>query len=219
MDRIICFLIGYVFGNFPTGYLLGKFYGVDITKKGSGNVGTTNVLRNLGPKAGIITLTGDLLKTLIPLFITSWLFRDVRDMRYLLTVYTGFGAVMGHNFPVTLGFHGGKGVACTAAMIIYSDPILLICCAICFFGGTAITKYVSVGSLLAAAGYFAVNTTLTASGHVMGWGGNEPLAPQYHTEFYILVFIVSAMIVFQHRSNIKRLLAGKENKLSFGGKH
>ena len=57
MDRIICFLIGYVFGNFPTGYLLGKFYGVDITKKGSGNVGTTNVLRNLGPKAGIITLT------------------------------------------------------------------------------------------------------------------------------------------------------------------
>ena len=56
MERLICFLIGYVFGNFPTGYLLGKFYGVDITKKGSGNVGTTNVLRNLGAKAGVITM-------------------------------------------------------------------------------------------------------------------------------------------------------------------
>ena len=219
MERLICFFIGYVFGNFPTGYMLGRLYGVDITKKGSGNVGTTNVLRNLGPKAGLLTMLGDFLKTFIPLFITSWLFRGHPDMRYLLTVYTGFGAVMGHNFPVTLGFHGGKGVACTGAMIIYSDPILLICCAIAFFFVLAVTRFVSVGSLLVAAVYLAVNVGLVATGHQMGWGGNEPLAPMYHTEFYVLVFVVSAMIVFQHRSNIVRLMHGNENKLSFGGKH
>ena len=217
MERVICFLIGYAFGNFPTGYLLGKIYGVDITKKGSGNVGTTNVLRNLGPKAGLLTLLGDFTKTLIPLFITSFMFRDALDMRYLLTVYTGFGAVIGHNFPISLGFHGGKGVACTGAMIIYSDPILLISCAIAFFGGTLLTRFVSVGSLLFSVTYFAVNILLVSRGHRMGWGGNEPLSPAFHTEFYILVFVVSAMIVFQHRSNIIRLIRGNENKLSFGG--
>ena len=216
MERLICFLIGYVFGNFPTGYLLGKFYGVDITKKGSGNVGTTNVLRNLGAKAGVITMLGDFFKTFIPLFITSYLFRDKLDMRYLLTVYTGFGAVMGHNFPVSLGFHGGKGVACTAAMIIYSDPLLFLCCAVVFFGSIAVTKFVSVGSLLGAGCYFIMNVIFIHFGRVMGWGGNEPLAAKYHTEFYILVFVVAAMVVFQHRSNIKRLLQGNENKLSVG---
>ena len=219
MERLICFLIGYAFGNFPTGYLLGRMYGVDITKKGSGNVGTTNVLRNLGPRAGLITMLGDFIKTFIPLFITSWLFRDKLEMRYLLTVYTGFGAVIGHNFPVTLGFHGGKGVACTGAMIIYSDPLLLLGCAIAFFGSIAVTRFVSVGSLLVALCYLVMNIALVSAGHVMGWGGNEPLAAAYHTEFYILVFVVSAMIVFQHRSNIARLLSGTENKLSFGGRH
>ncbi|HIU87743.1 MAG TPA: glycerol-3-phosphate 1-O-acyltransferase PlsY [Candidatus Avilachnospira avistercoris] len=216
MERLICFLIGYAFGNFPTGYILGKIYGVDITKKGSGNVGTTNVLRNLGAKAGAITMLGDFLKTFIPLFITSWLFRDKLDMRYLLTVYTGFGAVMGHNFPVSLGFHGGKGVACTAAMIIYSDPMLFLCCAAVFFVSIAATKYVSVGSILGGTCYFIANVLFIHFGRIMGWGGNEPLAPQYHMEFYVLVFVVAAMIVFQHRSNIKRLLSGTENKLSVG---
>ena len=219
MERLICFAIGYAFGNFPTGYLMGRLYGVDITTQGSGKVGTTNVLRNLGPKAGLITMLGDLIKTFIPLFITSYLFRDSLEMRYLLTVYTGFGAVIGHNFPLSLGFHGGKGVACTGAMIIYSDPILLLCCAIAFFGGIAVTKYVSVGSLLVALCYLVVNIALVAAGHVMGWGGNEPLAAEYHVEFYILVALVAAMIVFQHRSNIGRLLSGTENKLSFGGRH
>ena len=78
MERILCLAMGYAFGLIQTGYFYGKLHSVDLHKYGSGNVGTTNVLRNLGPKAGIITLTGDLLKTLIPLFITSWIFRDVR---------------------------------------------------------------------------------------------------------------------------------------------
>ena len=216
MERVICLLIGYAFGNFPTGYVYAKAHGVDITKTGSGNIGTTNTLRTLGPKAGLITMLGDFAKTLIPLFITAWLFRDKADMRYLLTVYTGLGAILGHNFPAVLHFHGGKGVACTGAMIIYSDPILFGVCAVLFFGAVAATRYVSLGSLLVAAGYLITNAVLVLNGREMGWGGNEPLAAQYHTEFLILVFVVSALIVFQHRSNIGRLLSGTERKLSFG---
>lgn len=218
MERIICLLIGYAFGNFPTGYLYGKLHGVDITKTGSGNVGTTNALRTLGPKAGLVTMLGDFAKTLIPLCITAWLFREQTDMRYLLTVYTGLGAILGHNYPLSLGFHGGKGVACTGAMIIYSDPILLLVCAVLFFGGVLATRFVSFGSLLVAAGYLITNVVLVLSGRRMGWGGNEPLAARYHTEFFVLVLLVSALIVFQHRSNLKRLLQGTERKLSFGKK-
>ena len=191
MERLICLLLGYAFGNFPTGYLYAKAHGVDITKTGSGNVGTTNALRTLGPKAGLATLLGDFAKTLIPLFITS--------------------------FPLTLGFHGGKGVACTGGLIIYSDPVLMGVCALLFIGGTAITRYVSFGSLLVAAGYLITNIVLVLSGRHMGWNASEPLGPQYHTELFILVFLISALIVFQHRSNIHRLLTGTERKLSFGG--
>lgn len=215
MERVICFLIGYAFGNFPTGYLYAKLHGVDITKKGSGNVGTTNVLRNLGVKAGVITMLGDFAKTFLPLFLTAWLFRDKADMRYLLTVYTGFGAVMGHNFPLTLKLHGGKGVACTGAMIIYSDPIIFAVSFVLFVGTVALTRFVSLGSLLVAVGYFVTNLLLVSGGKAMGWGGVETLGVQYHTELYVLVFIVSAMIFFQHRANIGRLLSGTENKLSF----
>ncbi|MDO4266565.1 MAG: glycerol-3-phosphate 1-O-acyltransferase PlsY [Eubacteriales bacterium] len=218
MERIVCLIIGYLFGNFPTGYLYAKAHGVDITKTGSGNIGTTNALRTLGPKAGLITMLGDFIKTFLPLFITAWLFRDKTDMRYLLTVYTGLGAVLGHNYPVSLHFHGGKGVACTGAMIIYSDPVLLAVCFVLFFGGTLLTKYVSVGSLLVAAGYLVTNIVLVISGRKMGWNASEALGAQYHAEFFVLVLLVSALIVFQHRSNIGRLIAGNERKLSFGTK-
>ena len=215
MERLICLLIGYVFGNFPTGYLYAKLHGIDITKRGSGNVGTTNVLRNLGIKAGILTMLGDFAKTLIPLFITAWIFRERTDMRYLLTIYTGFGAILGHNFPIVLKLRGGKGVACTGALIIYSDPLILAICFILFVGSVALTRFVSLGSLLVAAAYFVLNVLLVSSGRAMGWGGTETLAVQYHTEVYVLAFLISALIVFQHRSNIKRLLSGTENKLSF----
>ena len=74
----------------------------------------------------------------------------------------------------------------------------------------------SVGSILGGTCYFIANVLFIHFGRIMGWGGDEPLAPQYHMEFYVLVFVVAAMIVFQHRSNIKRLLSGTENKLSVG---
>ena len=218
MERIVCLIIGYFFGNFPTGYLYAKAHGVDITKTGSGNIGTTNALRTLGPRAGLITMLGDFIKTFLPLLITSWLFRDKTDMRYLLTVYTGLGAVLGHNYPASLHFHGGKGVACTGALIIYSDPVLLLVSFVLFFGGTLLTKYVSVGSLLVAAGYLVTNVVLVLSGRHMGWNASEPLGAGYHAEFFVLVLIVSLLIVYQHRGNISRLLAGNERRLSFGSK-
>ena len=218
MERLICFAIGYAFGNFPTGYLYAKLHGVDITTKGSGNVGTTNVLRNLGPKAGIITMLGDFLKTFLPLFITAYLFRSETELRYVLTLYAGFGAIMGHNFPVTLKFRGGKGVACTAALIIYSDPIIFAVSAVVFFVCVGLTRFVSFASIVVACLYFILTAVLVASGHTFGWGGTLTFAPQYRIEVLLLALLIAGMIIIQHRSNIERLLHGTENKLSFGGK-
>ncbi len=212
MERIVCLLIGYVFGNFPTGYLYAKMHGVDITHKGSGNVGTTNVLRNMGPKAGLITMLGDFAKTFIPLIIvTCFFYKDRTDMRYLLIMYTGLGAILGHNFPLTLKLHGGKGIACTGALICYSDPRLLLACFIAFFGSVAITRYVSVGSLLVAVLFSLINIYIVST-------GLHPLSAEYHMEFYIVCLVISGLAIFKHRSNIKRLLEGRENKLSFGKK-
>ena len=210
MERLVCLLIGYIFGNFPTGYLYAKMHGVDITQKGSGNVGTTNVLRNMGPKAGLITMLGDFAKTFIPLIIvTCFLYRDRTDMRYLLIMYTGLGAILGHNFPLTLKLHGGKGIACTGALICFSDIRLFLVCFIAFFGSVLITRYVSVGSLLVALCFSAVNIWIVST-------GLHPLAPQYHMELYMVSLIISGLAIFKHRSNIKRLFSGTENKLSFG---
>ncbi len=218
MERLVCLLVGYAFGCFPTGYIYAKIHGVDIRKKGSGNIGSTNVLRNMGPKAGLITMLGDFAKTMLPIFIISQVFKTQPELRYLYMVYTGLGAILGHNYPITLGFKGGKGVACTGAMIILSDPIIFAVCLVLFLGTVLTTKYVSLGSLLVAAGYFITNMILIYSGSSIGWGAGSSIVPEYRMELSVVVAIVSALIVFQHRSNIVRLLNGNENKLSFGNK-
>ena len=98
MFRIICLVLGFVFGSIPTGFLVAKLYGQDLRKMGSGNTGSTNALRTLGKKAGAMTFAGDLLKALIPLFITAKLYGSAEETRYLITMYTGLGAVLGHDF-------------------------------------------------------------------------------------------------------------------------
>ena len=164
----------------------------------------------MGPKAGLITMLGDFTKTFIPIIIvTFFLYKDKTDMRYLLTMYAGLGAILGHNYPLTLKLHGGKGIACTGALICFSDIRILIVCFFAFFGGTLITKYVSVGSLLVAVCFSAVNIWVVST-------GLHPLAQQYHMELYIVSLIISGLAIFKHRSNIRRLLSGTENKLSFG---
>ena len=109
MERLVCLLIGYIFGLFQTGYFYGKTQGVDIRKMGSGNAGSTNALRTMGIKAGMITLLGDCFKCVIAVLVVRGIYgQSHADILPLLSLYTGFGAVLGHNFPFYLKFKGGN---------------------------------------------------------------------------------------------------------------
>ena len=123
MERIICIIIGYVFGMFQTAFFYGKMYGIDIREHGSGNAGTTNTLRVLGTKAGLIVFAGDVLKCMIAVWITTLIFKGSHaDEIYLLKLYTAAGAILGHNYPFYLKFKGGKGIAATAGLILAFHP-------------------------------------------------------------------------------------------------
>jgi len=114
MERLICVVIGYLFGLFQTGYFYGKLKHIDIRQHGSGNAGTTNALRTLGWTAGAITFLGDCLKCVAAVAVVYWLYGSTHDNISLLAMYAGMGAVLGHNFPFYLKFKGGKGIAATA---------------------------------------------------------------------------------------------------------
>ena len=151
---LLCLLAGYILGGISGGHVAGKLYNTDVREHGSGNLGATNVLRTLGIKAAIITFAVDVLKVIIPVLIVRYvLFPQYAPYSYenqLLVLYIAFGAVIGHNFPMTLNFHGGKGVACLAATILMFDWRMAILEIIVFVTIVAVTKYVSLGSILAA---------------------------------------------------------------------
>lgn len=213
MERIVCLLIGYVFGLFQTGYLYGKTKHIDIRTKGSGNAGTTNALRTMGKKAGLITLLGDCFKCIFAVLVVRLIYGSSQgDILPVLSMYAGIGAVLGHNYPFYMKFKGGKGIAVTAGIIITSWNIwiMLICLAV-FVGMVAGTKYVSVGSLAVVITYFLCVIVYGQSGGFHVEGG-------YLTEIYVLAALVVISAFFKHRSNIKRLMEGTENKLSFGKK-
>ena len=141
--RIICLVIGYFCGCISSGYFVGKLYHMDIRTKGSGNAGTTNVLRTLGKLPALITFVGDLAKAIVPIVIIRCLFQG--EEAYLLCLYLGLGVVLGHNFPFYLRFKGGKGIAVTAAVVLSAaNPIMIPIGLAIFIIAVAITRYVSV---------------------------------------------------------------------------
>jgi glycerol-3-phosphate acyltransferase PlsY len=194
---ILCLLFGYLFGCFSTGYFVGKRNKVDIRKYGSGNVGTTNALRTLGAKAGAITLIGDVLKAVIPILIVRYVFFRGYENIELLALYTGLGVVIGHNYPVWLKFKGGKGAAATGGVMAAFDPLIIPIGLPLFVLIVAATRYVSVGSLTISV-LFPVWILIRHPGDL-------------HMLIVGLVFMALAFI--KHRSNIKRLLNGTENKI------
>jgi glycerol-3-phosphate acyltransferase PlsY len=194
---ILCLIFGYIFGCFSTGYFVGKMNKVDIRKYGSGNVGTTNALRTLGAKAGVLTLLGDVIKAVIPMLLVQLLFFPEFEYVELLTLYTGFGVVMGHNYPVWLKFKGGKGIAATGGVMAAFDPLIIPIGLPLFVIIVAITRYVSIGSLFVAV-FFPVWILVRYPGDI-------------HMLILSFVFMLSAFI--KHRSNIKRLMNGTENKI------
>ena len=152
MERLVCVIIGYAFGLIETGYFYGRLHHIDIRKQGSGNVGTTNALRTLGWKAGLVTFLGDSFKCIFAVLLVRFLYRNAyadTDMLSLLSMYAGLGAVLGHNYPFYMKFKGGKGIAVTAGLIVSTTNIwMVLICVVVFAGTVAATRYVSVGSLL-----------------------------------------------------------------------
>lgn len=207
MERVICLGIGYLFGIFQTAYIYGKMNGIDIREYGSGNAGTTNALRVLGKKAGLIVFLGDVAKTVIAVLIVRFLFgRTHGDMLPLLGMYAAAGAILGHNFPVQLGFKGGKGIACTAGLVVTLGPIVTVLEASTFLLTVFLTRYVSLGSIL-------VVIELVIDLVVLGQMGYYGMSQAHLIEFYIVCTTLSCMAIYRHRANIRRLLNGTESKI------
>lgn len=207
VSRILCILIGYVFGLFQTGYIYGKTQNIDIRQYGSGNAGTTNTLRTLGLKAGAITFAGDCGKAILAILITWLIFHNqYPDTIKLLAMYSGLGAVLGHNYPFYMKFKGGKGIACTTGVILaFHWQIAPLCIGI-FFLIVFLTRYVSLGSILLVSVFFIQLV-------VMGQMGYLPIESRYLPEIYVIGGILTLLAIYRHRANIKRLLSGTENKL------
>lgn len=207
MERVICLVMGYVFGLFQTGYLYSKAHGIDIRNYGSGNAGSTNILRVMGVKPGAIVFAGDASKMILACLLTRVLFGAQKDMLYLYLLYTGFGVVLGHNYPFYMGFKGGKGIAASAGLLASVDvPVGLVCLAV-FVLIVYTTRYVSLGSILVMIIMFIGFTLRCLFGH--GYGLN----PAYTMEFVLMTALISGMGIWRHHSNIKRLLSGTENKI------
>lgn len=209
MERLICVAIGYVCGLLQTGYLYGKTKHIDIREHGSGNAGTTNTLRTLGWKAGIITFLGDCLKCVAAVLISYAIYGKSHDNMALLAMYAGVGAVLGHNYPFYLGFKGGKGIAATAGLILATNPWMMLIGAVVFIAIVAATRYVSLGSLVLV-------TLFVVEVIVYGQHGGFHLAQPELYEMYGLAIFLMVLAFYKHRANIKRLLNGTENK--FGSK-
>ncbi len=210
MIRVICLLIGYCFGLFQTAFIYGKMKGIDIREHGSGNSGTTNVMRTLGKKAGFITYFGDALKAILSAVTIHFLFsKNYGDMEFLLILYGGLGVILGHNFPFYMGFKGGKGIAATSGFIFSLFPynwVIVAIAAVAFFGTMFITKYVSLASL------FFVTVVLIEI-IVFGQLGYFGMAQNLCYESYVVTLVVVILAFVRHKDNIVRLLNGTERKV------
>jgi glycerol-3-phosphate acyltransferase PlsY len=188
-------IFAYLLGSIPTGLVLSKtLTGIDPRQGGSRNIGATNVMRTAGRALGTITLIGDIIKGFIPVAIALWL---GKEQTWVAGV--GMAALLGHCFPIYLRFKGGKGVATALGIYLPLVPIAVVLDICVFVSAVVLGKIVSVGSLVAA----VVMPLLI-------WLLGYPLP------YLILSICVGAIIIYRHKENIKRLMAGMENKL-WGG--
>jgi len=194
---ILLILFSYLLGAVPFGLIFSRLFSdVDVRSIGSGNIGATNVLRAAGKKAAILTLLADALKGLIPVLIVKALFQDDT-----LTALSGAAAILGHNFPVYLNFKGGKGVATSFGVVLGISPWIGLICLLIWLLAAYVWRYSSSAALISFACYPILTFIFYAT-------ASKPLA--------LLSLCISGMIYYRHRDNLKRLLAGTEQKI--GGK-
>jgi glycerol-3-phosphate acyltransferase PlsY len=193
----------YLVGSIPTGYLLGRARGIDIREQGSGNIGATNVWRVMGWRFGLTAFICDFLKGFLLLFLLrEYAFSGGAWQADLLLVTCGVAAILGHNYTPWLGFKGGKGIATSAGVLGALMPPVLAGSLSLWIAATLITRFVSVGSILAALSL-------------------APLAWWFYTGqwiFFSLACLAGLMAILRHRTNIQRLLAGTESRIEFGRK-
>ena len=207
MERLFALLIGYAFGCFQTAYIVGKFNGIDIREHGSGNAGTTNSYRVMGSKAAAIVFVGDFLKMVLSILLVRLLFESADGGNWLLlTLYTGLGVILGHDFPFYMHFKGGKGIASTAGLILMLDWRLVIIGLIVFFGLIFLTHLVSLASCTLILFLFVCSLILITGGHI-------PTGSMAVWEAIAVIAGICLLALFQHRSNIGRLIRGEEKKV------
>ena len=190
--EILLVLLAYLIGSIPFALLIGKiFYNVDVRTVGSGNLGSTNVFRNLGKKAGVAVLLLDVLKgaivTALPIFISS----------SIHPLFLGLFAVIGHSFSIFAQFKGGKSVATAAGMILIYNPITMVLGVLIFLLSLKMFKFVSLSSMIASLIVFTSSFTT------------------HDTIFISIMGLVSLFIIYRHRSNWKRIKKGIEPKVSW----
>ncbi len=210
MEYIIIAIIAYLIGSINFSILISKKKaGYDIRQKGSGNAGTTNMLRNLGKKYAAITLICDVLKGVVAIGIAIIVGNILGDTnKALLVQIAGVAVVIGHTFPIFFGFKGGKGVATSLGILLMTNWQLGLICLVFALVLMALTRVVSMGSI-AAAILYPVLTLFVGGGHYIvessGLGNG----------YFIHSVILAIIVIFNHRENIKRILSGTENKISF----
>ena len=185
---VILLVTAYLLGSIPTGLLLGKVYGIDVRKEGSGNIGATNLYRTLGRKVGVITLIGDCLKGLLPVLA-------VQSFVPEYAAWVGLAAFCGHVFSVFLGFKGGKGVATALGVFLALSPLAVGIALVIFIVLMLVWRYVSLGSIAAALTMPLAVALLRGS-----------------TVLIVVTLIIAVVVIAKHHENIRRLLAGTENR-------
>lgn len=204
MTVIVVVIVAYLIGSIPVGYLIvrGKV-GDDIRQSGSGGTGATNVSRRAGRAAGVFTLVLDALKGVVAVLVARTVFAGVGPYADWLAAAAGIAAIVGHIFPVWLGFRGGKGVATGVGVFIILAPVALLCAGVLFIAIVALTRYVSLGSIIAA-----VTIPLFV------WLQAVFVEPVADLRPLLTPAITGALLIlFAHRGNIGRLARGTESQI------
>ena len=195
-------IVAYVIGSINFAVIFSrKFAGLDVREKGSKNAGTTNVLRTVGKKAAVITLICDILKGVAAILVAileqmMWEGFDIAVLKYI----AGFMVILGHTFPVFFEFRGGKGVATAIGVLLMLNWKIGLICLVFGILIIALSKMVSLGSISAAVLFPVLTIFIQEDVKFIG---------------ILFSFLIALLVVFNHRSNIKRIKQGKENKLSF----
>ncbi len=204
--NIIVAIIAYLIGSINFSVIISKkIAGFDVREKGSGNAGSTNMLRSVGKGAAALTLLCDVLKGVVASLIAIGIGNLIKEAdKGLLVQIAGIAVVIGHTFPIFFGFKGGKGVATSLGILLMTNWQIGLICLVFALVLMALTQMVSLGSC-AAAVLFPVLTLFIKDHYIVAEGGS----------YFIYSVILAIIVLYNHRSNIKRMLNGTENKLSF----